>query len=154
MTTTTDTTDVAKLESELNTQRNNAFSSMVRMGHMNPGIASALASTYRAALTCNTYIHQQAEYHGIDPAYLYFVYANAGFVALGVGEMGLSFGAKVMGMAKWGVLLPAVGIPVWKVLERRGVGEIVEFFSQEREGGSGSNVVKTVEGAKEENREG
>lgn len=134
---TTNAADVAQLETDLNTQRNNAFFSLVRMGHMNPSIASALASTYRAALTCNTYIRQQAEHHQIDTAWLYFMYAAVGFVALGIGEMGMAFGARVVGMVKWLMLAPALGIPVWKITQRRGLGEILEFFSKDREGEGG-----------------
>lgn len=130
---TTNTADVAQLETDLNTQRNNAFFSLVRMGHMNPSIASALASTYRAALTCNTYIRQQAEHHQIDTAWLYFLYSAVGFVALGVTEMGMSFGARMLGMIKWLMVAPALGIPIWKITQRRGLGEIVEFFSKPRE---------------------
>lgn len=133
--TMTATTDIINTENELNTQRNNAFFFMVRMGHMNPGVASALASIYRAALTCNTYVRQQAEHHDIDTAWLYFLYSTAAFIALGITEMGMSFGAMLLGMAKWLMLVPALGIPVWKVSRRRGLGEIVDFFSKERERG-------------------
>ncbi|KAI4122349.1 MAG: hypothetical protein LQ338_005864 [Usnochroma carphineum] len=150
MATATESTDITKLETELNTQRNQAFYSMVRMGHMNPGIANLLASVYRAALTCNTYIRQQAEHHEVDTVWLYLLYSAAGFVAFGVSEMGLSFGAKLMGMAKWFMLLPAMGIPVWKILERRGVGEIVDFFS-ERKGAKSGSRGDDVSGSREVN---
>ncbi|KAL8828647.1 MAG: hypothetical protein Q9170_006513 [Blastenia crenularia] len=129
MATPTHTAEIAQLETELNTQRNNAFFSMTRMGHMNPGIASALASVYRAALTCNTYIRQQAEHEEIDTMWLYFLYSAVGFTTLGVAEMGMSFAAKLIGMAKFFLVGPMVGIPVLWVMRRRSVGEITEFFS-------------------------
>ncbi|KAL9009963.1 MAG: hypothetical protein Q9173_005057 [Seirophora scorigena] len=140
------TTTVPTLESDINTetsldtQRNEALSSLTRIGQLNPTLASALASTYRTLLTANIYIRQQADHHDIDTAWLYCLYLVVGIVALGVGEMGLSFGAKLMGMGKWLLLLPAAGIPAWKMLERRGVGEIVEFLRAEgRRGDEGKN---------------
>ncbi|KAI4147516.1 MAG: hypothetical protein LQ341_001783 [Variospora aurantia] len=138
-TTTSATTTLSTLETDrdeetaLNSQRNQAFSSLIRIGHLNPTLASALASTYRTLLMGNTYIRQQADHHDIDTAWLYCLYSVLGIVALGIGEIGLSFAAKLMGIGKWLLLLPAAGIPALKVLERRGVGEIVEFLRGERE---------------------
>ncbi|KAI4272201.1 MAG: hypothetical protein L6R35_006488 [Caloplaca aegaea] len=119
-------------ETALNSQRNQAFSSLIRIGHLNPTLASVLASTYRTLLVGNTYIRQQADHHDIDSAWLYCLYSVLGIVALGLGEMGLSFAAKLMGIGKWLLLIPAAGIPALKVLERRGAGEIVEFLRGER----------------------
>ncbi|KAL8716619.1 MAG: hypothetical protein Q9225_006064 [Loekoesia sp. 1 TL-2023] len=134
MATTTDTAEIAKMETELNAQRNQAFFSMVRIGHVNPGVARALASVYRAALTCNTYICQQAENQEIDTMWLYFLYSACAFTALGVAEMGMSFGAKLIGMMKYLMFIPMLGIPTWAILTRRSAGEIAQFFSTESEG--------------------
>lgn len=141
MATTSDTAEMAKMENELNSQRNQAFLSMVRMGHMNPGIASALASVYRAALTCNTYIRQQAEYQEIDTMWLYFLYCVGTFAVLAFAEMSMSFGAKLIGIMKYLMFIPIMGIPTWAVLTRRSVGEIAQFFSKEPEGEDEVNVV-------------
>ncbi|KAI4086173.1 MAG: hypothetical protein LQ348_003125 [Seirophora lacunosa] len=153
------TTTVATLESDINTeasldtQRSEAFSSLIRIGHLNPTLASAVASTYRTLLSGNTYIRQQADHHDIDTAWLYCLYSVVGMVALGVGEMGLSFVAKLMGMGKWLLLLPAAGIPALKVLERRGIGEIVEFLRAEgRRGDEGKEEEKNPAEGKVEKR--
>ncbi|KAL8650029.1 MAG: hypothetical protein Q9210_004061 [Variospora velana] len=158
-TTTSATTTLSILETDrdeetaLNTQRDQAFSSLIRIGYLNPTLASALASTYRALLMGNTYIRQQADHHDIDAAWLYCHYSVLGIVALGIGEMGLSFAAKLMGIGKWLLLLPAAGIPALKVLERRGVGEILEFLQGERGGRDGEDEEqrRSVDG-KEEKR--
>lgn len=47
--------------------------------------------------------------------------------------MGLSFAARLMGLAKWLLVIPVVGIPAAKVLKRRGFWEVVQFLREGRE---------------------
>ncbi|KAL9027905.1 MAG: hypothetical protein Q9196_003641 [Gyalolechia fulgens] len=135
MATPTPTMDLTAMETELDSQRSQAFFSLVRTGHLNPSIAQALASIYRAVLTGNSFIRQQAANHGIDTMWLYLIYSATAFVALSGAEMGLNFGARVLGMVKYVFLVPVLGIPLGVVLQRRSWGEIKEFVLGDGESG-------------------
>ncbi|KAL8931421.1 MAG: hypothetical protein Q9216_007205, partial [Gyalolechia sp. 2 TL-2023] len=87
------TAHITQMESELDTHRSQALSSLIRVGHVNPSVAHALASIYRAALTGDSFIKRQAATNRVDTMWLYFVYSAAAFVALGAAEMGMNFGA-------------------------------------------------------------
>ncbi|KAI4170629.1 MAG: hypothetical protein LQ343_004861 [Gyalolechia ehrenbergii] len=118
---------MTQMESELDTQRKQAFFSLIRIGHLNPSIANALASIYRAALTGNSFIRQQAENNEIDTMWLYLIYSATAFVTVTGAEMGMNFGAKLLGMVKYLFLVPVIGIPVRMLLRRRSWEEIREF---------------------------
>ncbi|KAL8954405.1 MAG: hypothetical protein Q9183_007141, partial [Haloplaca sp. 2 TL-2023] len=131
---TTESTAITAVETHLDTQQDQAFFSLLRIGHLSPRIASTLATVYRAALAGNTFVQQQAEHHGIDSAWMWFAYSVCGYVGLSVAEFGMAFVEKLVGLIKWVLFVPMVGILVLKAARGKSLGEVVEFFFAEKKG--------------------
>ncbi|KAL9594749.1 MAG: hypothetical protein Q9219_006861 [cf. Caloplaca sp. 3 TL-2023] len=144
----TTTTSITNLETDLNTKRNNAFLTLTRIAHIHPTLASALASVYRAALTCNAYVRDQAEKEGVDKRVLYMLYCGGAFTALWAAEAGMGFGARVLGMLKYFALVPVSVGGVQILLEGRGEGATAVAHGEggRDEGGDG------VDGTRREGR--
>ncbi|KAL8686095.1 MAG: hypothetical protein Q9218_007352, partial [Villophora microphyllina] len=140
-----ETTDIATTEAALNAQQSQAFTSLLRIGHLSPALARSIASLYRAALAGNTFIHQQAEHHGIDTAWLCLVYLIGGYIGLTAAELGMAFAEKLIGLTKWVLWVPMVGILVMKVGRRKSLKEIVELLTSDGGKGEGKGDFERID---------
>lgn len=129
------TTDLNRIENALDTRQDQAFSSLIHIVHMPPPIANALSSAYRAALSSNTMVQRFAKTNGWDTAWLYFAGATLAYLGLSAAEIGMALMEKVIGMSKWVLFVPMVGIPLWRLGRRKSLKEILEFLGEERKEG-------------------
>lgn len=132
------TSTLTRLETSLNKQQERAFSSLTRLFHMSPTLATAFSSIYRTALGSHTAVRTFAECNGYDTVWLWWIGAIVAYAGLFATEIGMVMIEKLVGLGKGLLWVPMVGIPVWKAGRRRGLGEVVEFFLLGgKEGGRG-----------------
>ncbi|KAL8794981.1 MAG: hypothetical protein Q9182_007578 [Xanthomendoza sp. 2 TL-2023] len=125
------TVDPTALESTLNTRSDQAFASLIHILHLPPNIAAPAAQAYRVALSSSTLVSRFADTNGWDTGWLYFAGAIFAYLGLSVTE-------KLIAMGKWVLLVPIVGVPLWKLMRRRGLKEIREMLMKgTREEGEG-----------------
>ncbi|KAL8680288.1 MAG: hypothetical protein Q9186_003526 [Xanthomendoza sp. 1 TL-2023] len=120
------------LETTLDTRSDQAFSTLIHILHLPPRIAAPAARAYRAALSSSTLVSRFADTNGWDAGWLYFTGAIVSYLGLSVVE-------KLIAMGKWVLLVPILGVPLWKIMRRRGVREIGALLTEEgkREEGEG-----------------
>lgn len=79
-----------------------------------------------------------AERNGYDTVWLWWIGAIVAYAGLFATEIGMVMIEKLVGLGKGLLWVPMVGIPIWKAGQRRGLGEVVEFFFLGgKEGGTG-----------------
>lgn len=132
------TSTLTHLETTLNNEQDRAFSSLTRLFHMSPTLATAFSSIYRTALGSHTAVRTFAERNGYDTVWLWWIGAIVAYAGLFATEIGMVMIEKLVGLGKGLLWVPMVGIPIWKAGRRRGLGEVVEFFFLGgKEGGTG-----------------
>ncbi|KAI4252017.1 MAG: hypothetical protein LQ352_004516 [Teloschistes flavicans] len=127
-------TDISRSEASLNAEQSQAFTSLLRVGHLSPTLARSIASFYRAVLAGNTYIQAQAEHHKIDSTWLFFGYCVAAYFGLTAAELGMAFADKLIGLTKWVLWVPILSILAMKTGKRKSISEVVDFFFGDGEG--------------------
>ncbi|KAL8765164.1 MAG: hypothetical protein Q9209_007663 [Squamulea sp. 1 TL-2023] len=135
------TTDLNTIEITLDRQQDYAFSSLIRLCHLPPVVATAGAAIYRATLGSNAAIRGFAERNGYDTLWFYWVCAIGIYGSLFVSEIVMAMLEKFVGLGKGVLWIPMVGIPIWKAGKRKGFRETMEFFF-----GEGKKVEENKEG--------
>ncbi|KAL9584988.1 MAG: hypothetical protein Q9212_001785 [Teloschistes hypoglaucus] len=128
MTASAEGTDISRVEATLDAEQSQAFTSLLHVGHLSPTLARSIAFLYRIALAGNTFIRQQAEHHGIDSTWLFFSYCVIAYFGLTVAELGMAFAEKLIGLTKWVLWLPILGILMMKVGKKKSIKEVRDFF--------------------------
>ncbi|KAL8670965.1 MAG: hypothetical protein Q9168_004513 [Polycauliona sp. 1 TL-2023] len=126
-------TNPAALENTLDTQRDQAFFSLIQVHHLPPIVARVFSSLYRSSLGAHTHVRAFAERNGYDTAWVWWVGAVASYVGLLGTDLLLGLMERLVAGGKWAGLVAMFGIPAWQVMKRRGVRECVEFFWGSRE---------------------
>ncbi|KAL8857591.1 MAG: hypothetical protein Q9178_005919 [Gyalolechia marmorata] len=136
--------DLNAIENSLDKEQDQAFSSLIRIFHMPPVVATAVSSVYRAALGSSTTVRAFGERNGYDTVWLWWVAAIAAYLGLFVTEIGMAMIERLVGMGKGMLWIPMLGIPLWKAGKKKSFKEAIEFFflSEARE----VEGVKEVEG--------
>ncbi|KAL8788933.1 MAG: hypothetical protein Q9213_001456 [Squamulea squamosa] len=122
------TTDLNAIETTLDRQQDFAFSSLIRLCHLPPVVATAGGAIYRATLGSNTAIRGFAERNGYDTLWFYWVCAIGIYGSLFVSEIVMAILERFIGLGKGVLWIPMVGIPIWKAGKRKGFRETMEFF--------------------------
>ncbi|KAL8638346.1 MAG: hypothetical protein Q9228_004494 [Teloschistes exilis] len=138
-------TQISRVEATLDAEQSQAFTSLLHIGHLSPRLARSIASLYRVVLAGNTFVHQQAEHHGIDSTWLFFGYCVTAYFGMTAAELGMAFAEKLIGLTKWVLWMPILGILMMKVGKRKSVKEVVDFLFRDgdvekRQGGGDSGM--------------
>ncbi|KAI4098477.1 MAG: hypothetical protein L6R37_006495 [Teloschistes peruensis] len=136
-------TDLSRIEATLDAEQSQAFASLLHIGHLSPSLARSIASLYRVVLAGNTFVHEQAEHHGIDSTWLFFGYCVSAYFGLTAAELGMTFAEKLIGLTKWVIWMPMLGILMMKWGKRKSMKEVVDFLfrdgdMEKRQGGEDS----------------
>ncbi|KAI4204485.1 MAG: hypothetical protein LQ350_001035 [Teloschistes chrysophthalmus] len=124
-------TDISRVEATLDAEQSQAFTSLLHVGHLSPTLARSIASLYRVVLAGNTFIHRQAEHHGIDSTWLFFGYCVSAYVGLTAAEVGMAFAEELIGLTKWVLWVSMLAILMMKVGKKKNTREVVDFLSSD-----------------------